>query len=141
MCPTTPTCDIPEKTRLEQPKGQTLVKDRLKLPYDIDDWQTYAVHSVWSGYDSIVCAGTGYGKSVVFEGLAAVELNKIVFVISPLKALERDQLKQAKEKGLKAVFINKDNSSCRPIWDKVAHFPGAFRATAAVLLTICSSKG
>jgi superfamily II DNA helicase RecQ len=43
-------------------------------------------------YDSIFCAGTGYGKSLIFEGLAVLGgLRKLVIVISPLKALEHDQ--------------------------------------------------
>jgi superfamily II DNA helicase RecQ len=36
--------------------------------------------------------GTGYGKSVIFEGLVALNKSKIVIVICPLKALERDQV-------------------------------------------------
>jgi superfamily II DNA helicase RecQ len=44
------------------------------------------------GYDGFLIAGTGYGKSIVFEGLAALHKNKMVIVTSPLKALERDQV-------------------------------------------------
>jgi superfamily II DNA helicase RecQ len=36
--------------------------------------------------------GTGYGKSIIFEGLAALNKTKIVIVICPLKGLERDQV-------------------------------------------------
>ncbi|KIJ23500.1 hypothetical protein M422DRAFT_275908 [Sphaerobolus stellatus SS14] len=67
------------------------VSKKFKLNYDIDDWQTQTIHKIWSGYDSIACAGTGYGKSIIFEGLAAMQPGKTVIVISPLKALERDQ--------------------------------------------------
>ena len=34
-----------------------------------DDWQV-RIHRILQGYDSILCAGTSYGKSLVFEGLA-----------------------------------------------------------------------
>ena len=44
--------------------------------------------------DIIFCAGTGYGKCLIFEGLAVLSgKEKLVIFISPLKALEleRDQ--------------------------------------------------
>lgn len=51
------------------------------------------IRRILQGYDSIFCAGTGYGKSLIFEGLAVLGgPKKLVIVISPLKALERDQV-------------------------------------------------
>ena len=51
------------------------------------------VRRIFTGYDSILCAGTGYGKSFIFEALALLGgKGKPVIVISPLKALERDQV-------------------------------------------------
>ena len=65
----------------------------LKLQYTPDDWQVHLIHRILQGYDSIFCAGTGYGKSLVFKGLAVLGgKGKLVIVISPLKALERDQV-------------------------------------------------
>ncbi|KAJ7112887.1 hypothetical protein C8R44DRAFT_741242 [Mycena epipterygia] len=61
-------------------------------------------------YNSISLAGTGYGKSLIFEAVAALGgKKKVTLVICPLKALEDDQVKQAWEKGLKVVLINADN--------------------------------
>ena len=58
-----------------------------------DDWQLHLVRRILAGYDSILCAGTGYGKSLIFEALALLGgKGKLVIVISPLKALERDQV-------------------------------------------------
>jgi DEAD/DEAH box helicase len=58
-----------------------------------DDWQVHLIRRILQGYDSIFCAGTGYGKSLIFEGLAVLGgPKKLVIVISPLKALERDQV-------------------------------------------------
>jgi len=66
----------------------------LKLQYKPDDWQVHLIHRILQGYDSIFCAGTGYGKSLIFEGLAVLGgKGKLVIVISPLKALERDQVR------------------------------------------------
>jgi len=65
---------------------------RLTLQYTPDDWQVHLIHRILQGYDSIFCAGTGYGKSLIFKGLAVLGgKGKLVIVISPLKALERDQ--------------------------------------------------
>ncbi|KAJ7608875.1 P-loop containing nucleoside triphosphate hydrolase protein [Mycena polygramma] len=92
--------DVKKKTR-----------ERLKLDFDLDDWQGELIRRLRQGYDSLMVAGTGYGKSIIFEGLAALNKAKIVIVICPLKALERDQVNEAEKKGLKAVMVNEDTAS------------------------------
>ena len=62
------------------------------LSYIPDDWQIEIVKEVHEGKDSIFIAGTGYGKSYVFETLALLGERKVVLVICPLKALEYDQV-------------------------------------------------
>ncbi|KAF8581877.1 hypothetical protein K439DRAFT_1299728, partial [Ramaria rubella] len=54
-------------------------------------WQRTLIHWIAQGYDCIFCAGTGYGKSLIFEGVAVFEQKKTYIVISPLKVLEMDQ--------------------------------------------------
>jgi len=89
----------------------------LKLQYKPDDWQVHLIHQILQGYDSIFCAGTGYGKSLIFEGLAVLGgKGKLVIVISPLKALERDQAEQAKTKGINALVINEDTTKTTGLW-------------------------
>jgi len=89
----------------------------LKLQYKPDDWQVHLIHRILQGYDSIFCAGTGYGKSLIFEGLAVLGgKGKLVIVISPLKALERDQAEQAKTKGINALVINEDTTKTTGLW-------------------------
>ncbi|KAJ7865522.1 hypothetical protein B0H13DRAFT_2352949 [Mycena leptocephala] len=68
------------------------IKQRLNLDWSLDDWQGEMIRRLRKGYDGIFVAGTGYGKSIVFEGLAALNKNKMVMAISPLKALKRDQV-------------------------------------------------
>jgi len=73
------------------------IRERLitsfKLSYSPDDWQVHLIRRILQGYDSIFCAGTGYGKSLVFEALAILGgSRKLVLVVSPLKALERDKV-------------------------------------------------
>jgi hypothetical protein len=85
------------KTAMPNNLSVTSISRRLvstfKLQYIPDDWQVHLIHRILQGYDSIFCAGTGYGKSLIFEGLAVLGgKGKLVIVISPLKALERDQV-------------------------------------------------
>ncbi|KAJ7807516.1 P-loop containing nucleoside triphosphate hydrolase protein [Mycena olivaceomarginata] len=91
------------------------VRQRLGLGFDLDDWQAELIRRLRQGYDSIMVAGTGYGKSVIFEGLAACNKAKIVIVICTLKALERDQVNEAEKKGLIAKMVNED-TVCPELW-------------------------
>ncbi|TFK58839.1 hypothetical protein BDN72DRAFT_949527 [Pluteus cervinus] len=83
---------------LRRPRYSTVEETRkavtklLELDFTMDDWQAQMIHRVEQGYDSILIAGTGYGKSLVFQGLAALNKKKALLVIAPLKALERDQV-------------------------------------------------
>lgn len=82
-------------------------------------------------------AGTGYGKSYIFETLALLGgPTKLVLVICPIKALEYDQVcafmytllllelttvqaKQARAKGLKTSVVNEDTTETAGIWQQV----------------------
>jgi superfamily II DNA helicase RecQ len=74
-----------------------------------DEWQAHLIQRVLQGYDSIFCAGTGYGKSLIFEGIAALGgRGKVAIVISPLKALQKDQVNLLQEfDGLCYSLINR----------------------------------
>jgi hypothetical protein len=77
------------------------IQKRLIASFDLsyipDDWQIHLIRRILQGYDSVFCAGTGlsgYGKSLIFEALAVLGgPGKLVLVISPLKALEHDQVR------------------------------------------------
>ncbi|KAJ7588809.1 P-loop containing nucleoside triphosphate hydrolase protein, partial [Mycena floridula] len=81
-------------------------------------WQIHLINRVFQGYDSVFVAGTGYGKSLIFEGLAALgEKGKLVIVVSPLKALEKDQVRQAiANLGIDALVINEDMEKSADLW-------------------------
>jgi superfamily II DNA helicase RecQ len=67
----------------------------LKLSFTPDEWQVYLIQRVQDGYDSIFCAGTGYRKSIIFEGIAALGgQKKVTILISPLKVLQKDQVSE-----------------------------------------------
>lgn len=75
--------------KLEDISGRLVSK--LNLQFTPEDWQLRVIRSILLGFDTIFCAGTGYGKSLIFEGLAVWQQKKIIIVICPLKALEEDQ--------------------------------------------------
>ncbi|KXN82235.1 Carnitine O-acetyltransferase, mitochondrial [Leucoagaricus sp. SymC.cos] len=82
--------------------------------YEPRQWQLDVFTKIAEGYDAIAIAGTGYGKSLVFAllAIAAVLARKggMVLVISPLKALEKDQTEARKD--LVAVTPDGRNEEC-----------------------------
>ncbi|KLO13734.1 hypothetical protein SCHPADRAFT_350796 [Schizopora paradoxa] len=96
------------------------VKSCLKLDFEIEDWQAHTIYRLLQGYDGISIAGTSYGKSIIFEGLAAMSKKKVILVVCPLKVLEKDQSAQAREKGVSAIYINEDNAKDPRVWRDVA---------------------
>jgi superfamily II DNA helicase RecQ len=84
-----------KKSKRSVQEIQEELKRILKLSFTPDEWQAYLIQRVQDGYDSIFCAGTGYGKSIIFEGIAALGgPRKVTIVISPLKALQKDQVSE-----------------------------------------------
>jgi ATP-dependent DNA helicase RecQ len=69
-----------------------------------------AVDALLKGRDSLVLMPTGMGKSLIFQ-IPAICRDGMVLVVSPLIALMNDQVKQAKERGLKAEAIHSGKSS------------------------------
>ncbi|KAG8957591.1 hypothetical protein FRC00_003769, partial [Tulasnella sp. 408] len=59
----------------------------------------------------------------IFEGVAAIMAGKkrVCVVVTPLKALERDQVQEATKKDLTAVMINEDNSLDTRLWQDVSN--------------------
>ena len=80
-------------THLSLKSIQQQLINAFNLSYTPDDWQLHLIRRILQGYDSIFCAGTSYGKSLIFEALSVLGgPGKLVLVISPLKALECDQV-------------------------------------------------
>lgn len=67
--------------------------------------QQEAVQSVLMGHHTLVVMPTGAGKSLVFQ-LAALQLEGITLVISPLIALMKDQVDALNRRNIPATFIN-----------------------------------
>ena len=72
--------------------------------------------------DALAVLPTGFGKSLIYQlmapfadfmdsGSRPTETNSIVFVVSPLNALIRDQVTKLRESGLKACILKADRVS------------------------------
>ena len=75
-----------EVTRAVVEKANVLLQIQLR------DWQIRAIRSLLQGRDLFVKAGTGSGKSAVFQSMIAAKENGIVLVITPIKSLINDQV-------------------------------------------------
>ena len=79
----------------------------LKKYWNFDEFRTpqkEIIEAVLAQKDSIVLLPTGGGKSICFQ-IPAILQNGICLVISPLIALMQDQVKQLKNRGIKAHLI------------------------------------
>jgi len=56
------------------------------------EWQAKAIDSLVAGNDLFVRAGTGCGKSLVYQSMTTAKPNGIVLVLAPLKSLMNDQV-------------------------------------------------
>jgi superfamily II DNA helicase RecQ len=65
---------------------------RLKLAAELRPWQKIVVKRLLDGSDMIIIAGTGSGKSLVFQSMMFAFPGAVVLVVSPLIALMEDQV-------------------------------------------------
>ncbi|NCN40720.1 ATP-dependent DNA helicase RecQ [bacterium] len=80
----------------------------LNDSFGLDDFrsgQLEVVQSVLSGQDSLVLWPTGSGKSLTYQ-LASMALSGLALVVSPLVALMKDQVDQARKRGLPFAMVN-----------------------------------
>ncbi|KAL4065140.1 P-loop containing nucleoside triphosphate hydrolase protein [Scleroderma citrinum] len=74
-----------------------------KRPYE---WQLDATKALLLGVDSIVVAGTGMGKTLLFVMPLLFNPKCHMLIISPLKALQQDQWQRFQKMGISAIGIN-----------------------------------
>lgn len=82
-------------------------KEILKKYWGFDDFrlnQSDIIDSAINGHDTFALLPTGGGKSICFQ-VPGIAREGLCLVISPLIALMQDQVKNLKEKGLKAAAI------------------------------------
>jgi ATP-dependent helicase YprA (DUF1998 family) len=56
------------------------------------DWQAHAIQAICDGRDVLIRAGTGTGKSLVFQAMTLVRDDAIVLVVAPLNGLMENQV-------------------------------------------------
>jgi superfamily II DNA helicase RecQ len=81
----------------------TVIKELIQDGFGIaaiKDWQLRSMQQLLDGKDIVVMAGTGSGKSLIFQGIVFARKDGIVLVIAPLTGLIYDQVKNSSELGL-----------------------------------------
>ena len=101
---------------------EKLARERLGFP-SLRPGQVRAVRALIAGRDVLAVLPTGGGKSAIYE-LAGMLRNGPTVVVSPLIALENDQIAHLRAAGLKAVLLNSQQSA---------------GARAAALIAACDS--
>jgi ATP-dependent helicase YprA (DUF1998 family) len=69
-----------------------LIKVQTQTGIYARQWQAHAIDSLRAGDNVLVKAGTGSGKSFIFEAMAMAKDNGVVLIVSPLKALMKKQV-------------------------------------------------
>ncbi|KAI9189747.1 hypothetical protein H9P43_001180 [Blastocladiella emersonii ATCC 22665] len=70
--------------------------------------QFLVLSELMDGKKVIFTARTGYGKSMLFFAMTLLRPGMLVIVFSPYRALLFDQVRQAKEKGVKCCSLSSD---------------------------------
>ena len=99
---------MPKSRQRSAKADPILTLAREKFGYsELRPGQREGIESVISGRDTLVIAPTGSGKSAVYQ-IAGLLLEGIVLVISPLIALQKDQVDSIQDDGIcrEAVVIN-----------------------------------
>ncbi len=84
------------------------IETALQSAFGFDSFrpgQQDAIESLLAGHHTLAIMPTGAGKSLIFQ-LAALQLDGLTLVISPLIALMKDQVDALNRKGIPATFIN-----------------------------------
>ena len=75
-------------------------------------WQSEVLPSILSGKDTFILQATSGGKSLLYQLPAIMEEGQMLtIVVSPLRALQEDQVDALHTKGICAVLLNSDLSS------------------------------
>ncbi|MEA3446823.1 MAG: RecQ family ATP-dependent DNA helicase [Bacteroidota bacterium] len=85
---------------------------RLKNTFEFDhfyDEQWEAIDLLFQGKRVLLIEKTGFGKSLCFQ-FPATQFQGLTVIFSPLIALMRDQVRALNEKGIKAKFINSEQT-------------------------------
>ena len=71
-----------------------------KWPFPLSDFQKWAIYSAYNGFDTLVCAPTGSGKTLPADFIIehTVGRGKKVIYTTPIKALSNDKMDELSKK-------------------------------------------
>ncbi|KAE8253985.1 hypothetical protein A4X13_0g3581 [Tilletia indica] len=81
-----------------------------KSDFQPKPWQIEGAYRALAGWDGIIAAGTGAGKSAIWL-LIILAGRAPVLVITALKAIQKEQIKKLAKMGISAVALNGDTMS------------------------------
>lgn len=73
--------------------------------------QEAPMEAILNNEDVIILMPTSGGKSLLYQLPAVMEPDSLTLVISPLKALQLDQVESLRSKGIRAAVLNSDLSA------------------------------
>ncbi|CAE6459817.1 unnamed protein product [Rhizoctonia solani] len=107
-------------TQVEEEQSTSIYKDeimaKLKSVFGLESFRTNqarAVDAAMSGQDVFVLMPTGGGKSLCYQLPAVCTTGRtrgVTFVVSPLKSLMIDQVRQLRNKGVDVIMFSSDQS-------------------------------
>ncbi|KAF8322149.1 P-loop containing nucleoside triphosphate hydrolase protein [Clavulina sp. PMI_390] len=86
-------------------------------PYE---WQLDVAEAAFLGLDTVISAGTGFGKTLPFVLVHLIVPDRLTIIVSPLNALEYDQVKRFEAMGLKACAVNAETFRQQELRQKLA---------------------
>ncbi len=113
------------KSRKRAPEEEIARIAREKLGFEsLRPGQSESVAALLEGRDTLVVQPTGSGKSAIYQ-IAGLMLDGSTVVVSPLIALQKDQIDAIRERGIEdaeALAVNsaKPASEVREAWESVA---------------------
>jgi ATP-dependent DNA helicase RecQ len=103
------------------PRRDPLARAAARLGLDLRPEQQRAAAALVEGRDVVVVLPTGAGKSAVFQS-AGLAIGRLTLVVSPLRALQADQVTGLVEHDIRAAALNSDLGAAdrRELLDRVA---------------------
>ncbi len=93
---------------MNRQEAEIRLKNTFRFDHFYDEqWET--IDLLFQGKRVLLIEKTGFGKSLCFQ-FPATQFQGLTVIFSPLIALMRDQVKGLNEKGIKAKFINSEQT-------------------------------
>jgi Rad3-related DNA helicase len=112
-----PSPTLPITTPLREQLKEATEKATGYVPYD---WQVDIAEALCTRRDALCVAGTGSGKTLAFVMACLIDPQALVWIISPLNYIQKQQEKTFKAWGIKACSVNATTS-----------YPGLHKVCAA----------